>query len=97
VWDLETRKLLYTLEAPEAVHAVAFSPDGRRIASACYGHTVSLRNADTGKEAHRFADHQGQVYDIVFSLDGRLLAASGGDKTVRVWRLPQSFMAQVEP
>ena len=78
-------------DAPALVSAVAFSRNGRRIASASYigDTTVSLWDAETGKELHRFAGHASDVYDVAFSTDGRFLVSGGLDKSVRVWRLPR--------
>ncbi len=74
----------------KGVHGLAFSSDGRRIASANYdGDTVSLWDAETGKELHRFAGHTDAVYGVAFSADGRFLVSGGKDKSVRVWRVPQ--------
>ena len=76
------------MEAPANVHALAVSRDGRRIASADSDHTVSLWDAETGKELHRLAGHTDAVYGVAFSADGRFLVSGGKDKSVRVWRVP---------
>ncbi len=71
------------------VQGLAFSNDGRRIASANFdGHTVSLWDAETGKELYRFAGHTDWVYAVAISADGRFLVSGGSDKSVRVWRVP---------
>src|SRR5204863_3483892 len=74
------------------VTVVAFSADGRLLASGSQDYMIKLWEVSTGRELRTLTGHQDYIQSLVFSSDGRLLAsASGGadrenpDVTVRVW------------
>jgi WD40 repeat protein len=74
-----------TLRQPGAGVSLAYSPDGKRLASgAGGGRTVKVWDAQTGQEIHSIKD--GGSY-VAFSPDGKRLASGGGesDPTVKVW------------
>ena len=64
---------------------MAFSPDGRLIASASADHTVKLWDAATWAEVRTLRGHADAVRAVAFSPDGRRLASGGDDKTVKLW------------
>ena len=67
-----------------AVSAVAFRPDGRRLATASYDHTVKVWDAAAGKVVHTFDGHRAHVLTLAWSPDGVRLA-SGGLDGLRLW------------
>ncbi len=67
------------------VTSVAVSPDGKRLASGSYDHTVRLWDAETGLELRRLEGHTESVTSVSFSGDGKRLASGSYDKTVRLW------------
>jgi WD40 repeat protein len=70
-----------------AVTSVAFSPDGKTLASGGWDEMVRLWDLQTGKELNRLVGHKdGMVATVVFSPDGKYLASRGGnDGTVILW------------
>ena len=69
----------------DRVMAMAFSPDGRLIASGSADRTVRLWEVATGREMAVLRGHEQTVPQVVFSPDGRRLASTDESHTVRLW------------
>jgi eukaryotic-like serine/threonine-protein kinase len=85
LWDLSTGEKRYEIIDPDVVWSSAFSPDGKRIATACIGRNAKMREASTGKLIGSPMDHQAVVRSVAFSGDGKLLLTASLDKTARLW------------
>ncbi len=67
------------------VSAVAWSPDGSRLASGAGDCTVRVWDAAGGAPLAELAGHDGPVSSVAWSPDSALLASGAGDRTVRIW------------
>lgn len=67
------------------VNSIAFSPDGKLMASGSGDDTVRLWDVGTGLQIKSFSGHTGYIMSVVFSPDGKILASGGFDMTIRLW------------
>ena len=69
----------------QCVNSVAWSPDGRRLASGSGDETVRVWDAATGEQLVSLRGHEESVSSVAWSPDGHRLASGSRDSTVRVW------------
>lgn len=68
-----------------SVMSVAFSADGKTLASGSRDDTIKFWDVPTAKLQRTLTGHDGDVYCVAFSPDGAVLASASADKTVRLW------------
>ncbi|HEY3761901.1 MAG TPA: serine/threonine-protein kinase [Verrucomicrobiae bacterium] len=86
--DLRNGKELWTAGSPDAgaITALAFSPDGKILASSSHDETnIRLWDVATGKQVGELIGHSSWTSPIVFWPDGKKLASGSGDQTIRIW------------
>ncbi|MBD2362737.1 trypsin-like peptidase domain-containing protein [Anabaena minutissima FACHB-250] len=69
------------------VQSVAFSPDGKTVASSSLETTIKIWNIATGQVVRTLNDHSDYVASVAFSPDGRTLVSGSGDNTIKIWNL----------
>ncbi len=86
-----------------SVHTIAFSPDGKYLASGSAtaelgkgkkDNTVRLWNVKSGKKIHCFAGHSKGVSKVVFSPDGQFVASIGEDRNIFFWDTKKGVKAR---
>ena len=112
LWDGKTLQELRSLPHPDAVEAIAFSPDGQSLATGCRDAIVRVWDIESEKLLHEFQGHSASVMDVAFHPQGEKLASVAGDYQLtlgregageislwdlRVGKLERDFPKQIHP
>ncbi|PWQ92833.1 eIF2A-related protein [Leucothrix pacifica] len=83
---LNLGKTINTLKGhPNWIRTIAYSPDGKVIASTSLSNTIRLWNALSGETINMLKGHPSGVTTIAFSPDGKIIASGSQDNTIRLW------------
>ncbi len=87
IWDMQTGALLFELGSDGVIESLAFSPDGRLLASgnSFENGEISIWDAQSGVLLRELEGHQKGVSNLAFSPDGRLIISASYDGTLRSW------------
>ncbi len=90
IWETATTGLLKSLYGfrssnERAGELLDISPDGKSIIGVSENNTFVQWNAESGEIMRTFSGHDGRVTSVKFSPDGRYIASSGTDQTIKVW------------
>lgn len=84
VWDVASWKELPRIEVGTDAYILRLSPDGRMMAYGG-GDVIHLREFPGGKSIGKLAGHEGKIVGLAFSPDGKMLASTALDGTIRLW------------
>jgi WD40 repeat protein len=88
VWDVESRKRLYTITVDRhagEVLGATFSPDGELFATGAQEHDVKIWESRSGNPLQALPGHRDDVSAVAFSPDGKTLATASYDNSLRLW------------
>ncbi len=88
IWDHAQARMRWDWNGgPGTIAALAYSPDGRRLATAGLEMSRNLQIWVPAKRPRKLelVGHTNKVRTVAFSPDGRLLASGGSDRTIRLW------------
>ncbi len=89
VWDIATGETLISVDGSSHIHTSAFSPDGSSLVvvskDGLFEHRSAVWDAATGDLLYPLIGHKQEIYDVVFSPDGRFMATASQDRTAIVW------------
>ena len=87
LWDINSKESILLDKHTRWVNALAFSSDGKMLASGGYDETVQLWDVATGEPITTFTGHTGGINALTFSPDNRTLAGGTTMGTVRFWNI----------
>jgi WD40 repeat protein len=99
LWDLGLRREVacYSASVGAGVSALAYSPEGRVLASGTGDGTVKLWDTATGHVSATFSGHHGRVQSVAFAPDGSTLASGDDDGCIFLWNLGASEVSIAPP
>src|ERR1039457_2393310 len=84
--DLDTGTIAPIEQAKDEMLAVAFSADGKWLATGGTDSTVRVWNLETKAAPLQLKGHTDWISGLAFAPDGKLLASSSADRTARIWK-----------
>jgi WD40 repeat protein/transcriptional regulator with XRE-family HTH domain len=95
IWDVNTSEKLLIISSqagslgdayiPGVISSVAYSSDGKYVATTSDRGVIKILNASTGKELLTWNDHTTGVSSVMFSPDGKLIATASRASTAKIW------------
>ena len=88
LWDVKQARSLARRKESKPIRSVAFSPDGKMLATGEFDDTAKLRDPATGAVRRVLRGHTGAVNSVAFTPDGKALVTGHDNQIVYVTPLP---------
>jgi WD40 repeat protein len=86
--EVESGRVVTNLVCPPGVSCVAWTPDGKRLATAgmdFHSYRIYLWEVETGQRLATLEGHENYITSVAFNHAGNLLASAGWDTLIRLW------------
>ena len=87
IWERSTGKITNVIQEPKGVRAVAFSPDGKMLATGNYDGKLRFYETATFTLCASGEGHKSGINGVCFFKNGKYLATAGLDNTARIWNI----------
>jgi WD40 repeat protein len=94
IWKIDTGELWCTFRQRDMISSVAFSPDGTKVATGSFDHTVRIWRFLSQPTTEPAAAYDGEIMSMQFSTDGRQLAVATNERAVRLWNVQSEEMGE---
>jgi WD40 repeat protein len=89
VWESRSGRRQWEMANPAVITGVAYSPDGKFIATVDTEGRLTLRDPDSGEIIHSTPAHSSEIFGLAISPDGTRIATAGReDQTLKIWSAP---------
>ena len=98
LWHVQTGRLINTIELPDPVTAIAFSPDGLTLIAGTEANQIHLSNlaSDTLQPFKTLTGHTDSLKTLAVSTDGKIIASAGYDRTIKLWTMAGELLQTIE-
>lgn len=95
IWEKNTDIAIRTLSSEVSGRGLAYSPDGKFLASNVKGNKINIWEVSSGKEINTYEDNTSFINTISYSPNGKYLASGSSifDNSVKVWNLETGYSA----
>jgi WD40 repeat protein len=97
LYDFASGQLKQLLNGHDnAVFALAFSPDGKRLISGSGDNSAIIWEVESGRILHQLSGHQSSVVGVAFNGNGALVATASRDRTLKLWSADGELRSTLE-